>query len=207
MKKTNLFIILVLVLALALSACTSKDNGNVDNNQVGDQVEGSKDSQTDDPIVNEDESSNERVMKMPSFTLKNIDGEEISSDIFGDYDLTIISIWQSTCPPCIGELEALKVIYDEYKEQGVNVLGISVDDVETFGDDGVRKVIEVLELDFPNVIADYDYMYELLQFIRSTPTAIVVDENGEFLLSPILGSMGKDKDIESFKAIIEDLKK
>jgi hypothetical protein len=50
-------------------------------------------------------------------------------------------------------------------------------------------------------------MYELLQFIRSTPTAIVVDENGEFLLSPILGSMGKDKDIESFKAIIEDLKK
>ncbi|NLK43154.1 MAG: hypothetical protein GX300_02030 [Tissierellia bacterium] len=96
MKKTNLFIILVLVLALALSACTSKDNGNVDNNQVGDQVEGSKDSQTDDPIVNEDESSNERVMKMPSFTLKNIDGEEISSDIFGDYDLTIISIWQST---------------------------------------------------------------------------------------------------------------
>lgn len=207
MKKTNLFIILVLVLALALSACTSKDNGNVDNNQVGDQVEGSKDSQTDDPIVNEDESSNERVMKMPSFTLKNIDGEEISSDIFGDYDLTIISIWQSTWPPCIGELEALKVIYDEYKEQGVNVLGISVDDVETFGDDGVRKVIEVLELDFPNVIADYDYMYELLQFIRSTPTAIVVDENGEFLLSPILGSMGKDKDIESFKAIIEDLKK
>jgi len=34
MKKTNLFIILVLVLALALSACTSKDNGNVDNNHI-----------------------------------------------------------------------------------------------------------------------------------------------------------------------------
>ncbi len=100
----------------------------------------------------------------------------------------------------------MNVIYNEYKEQGVNVLGIAVDDVETFGDEGVRKIIEVLELDFPNVIADYDYMFELINFIRSTPTAIVVDKNGEFLLSPIIGSMGKEGDIEKFRTIIEEYK-
>ena len=197
---------MILVLALALSACTSNDKGDVDNGLVKDQVE--------EPIVEEnneaelglEDTGNEQGMKMPPFKLKNIDGEEISSDIFGDYDLTIINIWQSTWPPCIEELQALKVIYDEYKDQGVNVLGIVVDDVETFGDEGVRKVIEVLELDFPNVIADYDYMYELIQFIRSTPSTIVVDENGEFLMSPILGSMGKDKDIENFRNIIDGYK-
>lgn len=85
-------------------------------------------------------------------------------------------------------------------------MGIALDDVETYGDEGVRKLVEVLELDFPNVVADVDYIMELIKFIRSTPTAIVVDENGEFLISPILGSRGKDKDIENFRSIIEELK-
>lgn len=209
MRRKGLFIILVLILALLLSACTSKNNGDIENNPADEETKVDDylvDEPTDEPTANSGDETEEVAMKMPPFTLKNIDGEEISSDIFGDYDMTIISIWQSTCGPCIGELEALNVIYNEYKEQGVNVLGIAVDDVETFGDEGVRKIIEVLELDFPNVIADYDYMFELINFIRSTPTAIVVDKNGEFLLSPIIGSMGKEGDIEKFRTIIEEYK-
>lgn len=209
MRRKGLFIILVLILALLLSACTSKNNGDIENNPADEETKVDDylvDEPTDEPTANSGDETEEVAMKMPPFTLKNIDGEEISSDIFGDYDMTIISIWQSTWGPCIGELEALNVIYNEYKEQGVNVLGIAVDDVETFGDEGVRKIIEVLELDFPNVIADYDYMFELINFIRSTPTAIVVDKNGEFLLSPIIGSMGKEGDIEKFRTIIEEYK-
>lgn len=209
MRRKGLFIILVLILALLLSACTSKNNGDIENNPADEETKVDDylvDEPTDEPTANSGDETEEVAMKMPPFTLKNIDGEEISSDIFGDYDMTIISIWQSTWGPCIGELEALNVIYNEYKEQGVNVLGIAVDDIETFGDEGVRKIIEVLELDFPNVIADYDYMFELINFIRSTPTAIVVDKNGEFLLSPIIGSMGKEGDIEKFRTIIEEYK-
>lgn len=204
MKIKNLLLILVLVLSLVLTACSGKDNKDTGKDLVDEQVESGN--QTDGVSDKENSSSN-RISKMPSFTLKDIDGNEISSDIFGDYDMTIISIWQSTWGPCIIELDALKVIYDEYKDQGVNVLGIVVDDVETYGDEGVRDVIETLGLEFPNIVADYDYMLELINFVRATPTAIVVDKNGEFILPPMVGSDGKEGDIERFKSIIEEFKK
>lgn len=204
MKIKNLLLILVLVLSLVLTACSGKDNKDTGKDLVDEQVESGN--QTDGVSDKENSSSN-RISKMPSFTLKDIDGNEISSDIFGDDDMTIISIWQSTWGPCIIELDALKVIYDEYKDQGVNVLGIVVDDVETYGDEGVRDVIETLGLEFPNIVADYDYMLELINFVRATPTAIVVDKNGEFILPPMVGSDGKEGDIERFKSIIEEFKK
>jgi len=62
-------------------------------------------------------------------------------------------------------------------------------------------------LEFPNIVADYDYMLELINFVRATPTAIVVDKNGEFILPPMVGSDGKEGDIERFKSIIEEFKK
>ncbi len=105
----------------------------------------------------------------------------------------------------MGELEALNVIYDEYKDKGINVLGIALDDVENFGDEGIKKVIEVLELDFPNVITDRDYIGELVKFVTGTPTAVVVGKDGEFLMDLIVGSGGKDRDIQRFKEIIEEL--
>ncbi|HEY8362971.1 MAG TPA: hypothetical protein VIK77_08825 [Tissierellaceae bacterium] len=95
MKKINLLIILILILSLILSACSKKNDENKDSAIVNNQTQNQEEKQ-DDETANVDKESDENVMKMPSFTLKTIDGDEISSDIFGDYDLTIISIWQST---------------------------------------------------------------------------------------------------------------
>lgn len=93
MKIKNLLLILVLVLSLVLTACSGKDNKDTGKDLVDEQVESGN--QTDGVSDKENSSSN-RISKMPSFTLKDIDGNEISSDIFGDDDMTIISIWQST---------------------------------------------------------------------------------------------------------------
>lgn len=89
MKKNNLIIVIILILVLTLSACTSKNNRNDKLIDEGNQVE----NQTDGDAANSDD---ETVSKMPSFILKDINGVEVSSDIFKDFDMTIISIWQST---------------------------------------------------------------------------------------------------------------
>lgn len=50
-------------------------------------------------------------------------------------------------------------------------------------------------------------MLKLIEFVNATPTTIVVDDNGEFILPPIVGSYGTEEDIKNFKAIIEEYKK
>jgi peroxiredoxin len=203
-KKTKLLVLisLTLIMILAISGCSSTKNG-------GEQKVGLEDSNkvADKNIeeVNDEDTDKIGDIKLPGFNLKDLEGNDVSSSIFDDYDVTIVSIWQSTCGPCMNELEALNVIYDEYKDKGVNVIGISIDNVEVTGDKAIKKVAEILDLKFTNVIADDDYIIELINYVQGTPTAFIVGENGEFLAEPRVGSYGKDKDIESFKGIIKEI--
>ncbi len=194
-KNIRFLMIVILVMTLAITGCTSKKNNE--------DVDMSK---NDDPVI-ENEGNTEEVfeVKLPEFNLKDVEGNEVSSEIFNDYEMTIVSFWQSTCGPCMGELEALNVVYDEYKDKGVNVVGIALDDVETMGDKGVKKVIEVLDLKFTNVITDEEYAIQLMDYITGTPTAFIVGKDGEILMDPKVGSVGKDNDIEEFKKIVEEI--
>lgn len=190
--KLLVLILTVLIIAIAISGCSTKEeqeNSSV-NNEVID--ENTKD------IPDQDIEG-----KLPAFNLKDLEGKEVSSEIFKDYKMTIVSIWQSTCGPCMNELEALNTIYDEYKDKGVNVIGIAVDDVEISGDEGVKKIAEILELKFTNIISDSDYLVELIKYVEGTPTAFIVGEEGQFLMEPKVGSNGTEKDIEAFRDIIE----
>lgn len=202
-KKTKLLILIsaVLAIAIAMSGCSATKNkeeqeiDSSDNNQMIDES-------LEETI--EDDAEEVTAIKLPAFNLKDLEGNDISSEIFNDYDMTIVSIWQSTCGPCMEELGALNVIYDEYEDKGVNVIGISVDNVEVMGDEGVKKVAEILKLKFPNVIADDDYLTELVNYVQGTPTAFIVGEDGELLMDPRVGTNGKDEDIEDFRNIIEE---
>ena len=202
-KRAKLLILIsaVLVIAIAISGCSTTKNKE-------EQEIGSSDSNAVDENSKEvsNNGNDKEVDKLPEFNLKDLEGNDVSSQIFNDYDMTIVSIWQSTCGPCMNELEALNAIYDEYKDKGVNVIGISVDNVEITGDEGVKKVAEKLNLKFTNIIADDDYLVELIKYVRGTPTAFIVGKDGEFLMEPRVGSNGTEKDIESFRNIIEETK-
>lgn len=194
-KNIRFLMVAILVMTLSITGCTSKKNSE------------DLDTSKNDDLVIENEGNAEEVLevKLPEFNLKDVEGNEVSSEIFNDYEMTIVSFWQSTCGPCMEELEALNVIYDEYKDKGVNVVGIALDDVETMGDKGVKKVIEILDLKFTNVIADEEYAIQLMDYITGTPTAFMVGKDGELLMDPKVGSVGKDNDIEEFKKIVEEI--
>ena len=178
MKKRNLYLVMILALTLILTACGSKE---VAPNPMDEKHE---------------------VIVLPDFKLGNLEGEEVSSDIFKENEINIVALWQSTWGPCIKELEALNIIYDEYKDKGVNIIGMALDDAETYGDEGIKGVANLLELDFENLIADREYMGELLRFTKSTPTTIIVNSKGEFLLPPMPGSGTVERAVEEFKEII-----
>ncbi len=67
--------------------------------------------------------------KAPSFNLPTLAGKEVSLlDILDENDYVFIDFWASWCGPCIEDFPALKDLYATYKDKGLEILTISIDD-------------------------------------------------------------------------------
>ncbi|MDP2911458.1 MAG: TlpA disulfide reductase family protein, partial [Candidatus Omnitrophota bacterium] len=62
----------------------------------------------------------------PEFTLKDIGGAEIKLSDFKD-KVVIIDFWATWCPPCKAEIPHFIDLYSQYKDQGLEIIGISLD--------------------------------------------------------------------------------
>jgi peroxiredoxin len=62
----------------------------------------------------------------PAFTLPDLDGNTVSlSDFAGK--VVIIDLWATWCPPCKKEIPFLVSLYEEFKDQGLVIVGIGLD--------------------------------------------------------------------------------
>jgi len=73
----------------------------------------------------------------PDFTLSDLEGNPVSlSDFRGK--TVLINFWATWCPPCRSEMPAIKSVYQEYKDKGVEVIGVDLKESEN----AVREFIE-----------------------------------------------------------------
>jgi len=62
----------------------------------------------------------------PEFTLKDLGGRDVTlASLRGK--TVLIDFWATWCPPCEFQIPVLNEIYDAHREQGVEILGVSVD--------------------------------------------------------------------------------
>jgi peroxiredoxin len=110
----------------------------------------------------------------PAFELPLADdsGETLSlADLQGR--VVVLDFWSTTCPPCLREMEDLKVLWRRMKPRGVTVVGISTGgespaQIARFGAD--RGVDYPLVVDRGAVSAAY--------LVRSLPTLYIVGKDG-----------------------------
>lgn len=117
----------------------------------------------------------------PDFTLKSLDGKDISlSDFKGKY--VLIDFWASWCGPCKGEVPFLKAVNDKYKSKGLIVLGVSCDkDMDSW-----KAAIEEEGMSWLHVnatgtdtLAHYD--------ARGIPRIVLIGPDGTFLGDELRG--------------------
>ncbi len=74
--------------------------------------------------------STPKTKKLPSITIKSMDGKTIkTSEISNNGKPIIISFWALWCKPCQKELSTIAEVYDEWqKETGVKLVAVSIDD-------------------------------------------------------------------------------
>ena len=85
----------------------------------------------------------------PEFTLKDLNGKSVSlSDYRGE--VVIIDFWASWCAPCRSSMPGLKELHRAYQNQGVVMIGVSLDRTEAdaanyLKDNGYDDVIGLWE--------------------------------------------------------------
>ena len=138
------------------------------------------------------------VVRVADFTLNDLEGNPVT---IGDLDgLIILDFWATWCPPCKVEIPYLQSFYDEFKDQGLRIVGISTEDVATqqrfveqMKQDGVEITYDLL-VD-PNGLVTRQYG------IQGIPTTIFVQPD----LTQIEREVGFMPEYAvKFRQIIED---
>lgn len=113
----------------------------------------------------------------PELTLFDLDGNQVSlSDFVGQ--VVLLNNWATWCPPCRQEMPEFSAFYDQYKDQGFQVIAVEAGEPE----DEVRAFVEGQGLEFI-VLLDPDNQ-SLTTFQNSTlPNSFVIDRKGHLRLA------------------------
>ena len=75
------------------------------------------------PVQNVTEAAKEQA---PDFTITDAEGNQVNlSDFFGKP--IVLNFWASWCGPCRQEMPEVKKIYEQYKDKGFDIVGVSLD--------------------------------------------------------------------------------
>jgi len=111
----------------------------------------------------------------PPFELKDLDGKVVHlSDYAGK--VIVLDFFATWCPPCRKEIPMFNELQKKYADQGVQFLGISLDD------EGAEKVITwktTHPVAYPIVMTDPDRkILETYDVTSAIPVTFVIDRKG-----------------------------
>jgi len=96
----------------------------------------------------------------PAFVVHDLDGNEVSSEEL-DGKIVVVDFWATWCGPCLTEIPHYNSLYEDYADQGVEMIGItfqsgSADQVEDWLSRPVRVGSQEFQIDYPIVMGNSD---------------------------------------------------
>ncbi|MFS0863506.1 thiol-disulfide oxidoreductase ResA [Fredinandcohnia sp. 179-A 10B2 NHS] len=125
----------------------------------------------------------------PDFVVTDLDGKQHRLSEYRGEKGVFLNFWGTWCKPCQREFPYIDKQYQNYKDQGIEVIAVNVGEPEF----SVKNFIDKYDLSFPVVI---DKREQLLHAygIDPLPTTLFIDKNGE-VVNIITGEMS-DKVIQ-----------
>lgn len=96
-----------------------------------------------------------------------------------DYEgkVLVVDLWATWCGPCRQEIPHLVAIANEYKDRGVEVIGLTNEDPEA-DSEMVKKFSEVFKINYPIGWADVEMQRGLMQGRNGIPQTYIIGRDG-----------------------------
>ncbi len=130
----------------------------------------------------------------PDFTFSTTDrdGNTYDERIFSSGMLTMVNFWEPWCGPCVNEMPDIEKLYENYKDMGLQVVGVYS---ETSMEADVTQILKDSKIQY--LILNYTSEFDQFQ-TGYVPTTIFVNRNGQVLTLPdgeqsVIGSQSYDE--------------
>jgi cytochrome c biogenesis protein CcmG/thiol:disulfide interchange protein DsbE len=125
----------------------------------------------------------------PEFKLENIDGDYVSLKEELGNGPVLLSFWATWCKPCIEEMTKYKKLYEDFKDKGLKILAISIDDERTVAK--VKPFVKSKRYPF-TVLLDSNSEVARKYYAQNVPYSVLLDKTGKIVYTH-LGYMKGDE--------------
>lgn len=135
----------------------------------------------------------------PVFELKDLEGKKVSlADFKGK--VILLNFWATWCAPCKAEMPSIENLYKRFKDKGLIVIGVSVDNSETT----VRSFVKEKGLTFP-ILLDKGKEVSFDDYgVIGLPVTFLIDKKG-IIVDKVFGERQWDSEEakEKIKRLLE----
>lgn len=120
----------------------------------------------------------------PLFTLKDIDGKEVSLNDFKG-KVILVNFWATWCKPCQEEMDDLESAYKKNNDKGLVILGVDVREEKK----DVLEFLKRYKVSYP-ILMDFDGKVVKDYQVMGVPTTYFIDRDG-IIRDRIFGGMNE----------------
>jgi peroxiredoxin len=111
----------------------------------------------------------------PDFSRTDVAGKVIRLSHYRG-QVVLLNFWATWCPPCLDEIPAFSGWQQKYGAEGLQVLGVSMDD----GPKPVTSAIGKFHVVYPIVMSD-EKLVELYGGVLGLPLSFIIDPSGRIV--------------------------
>jgi len=183
MNRRFLPVILMFLATALLVGCSSSDTHEADASSTVKQTAGYPQAAAGGPTF--------------EFTATDLEGNLHRSEEWIGKQPVVLNFWGTWCPPCRREIPDLVKVYNEFQDQGVAMLGLTILRRETPAD--VQSVADQYGMDWQMLIAKDNLLMKYQ--ITGVPTTFFLDREGK-IQQVFVGPRGYSEFKQAFQAIL-----
>lgn len=136
--------------------------------------------------------------KFTDFEMRSPEGKTVKlSDYAGKGKVVLVDFWASWCGPCMREMPNIIEAYTQFKDKGLEIVGVSLDQDEK----AWKGAIEKMKMTWPQMSDLKSWKCEGAQLyaVNSIPHTVLIDKQGTIIARGLHGEELKSKIEEALK--------
>ncbi|MDE0483143.1 MAG: redoxin domain-containing protein [Candidatus Poribacteria bacterium] len=133
---------------------------------------------------------------VPDFSETDLDGKPISLEQYRG-KVVLLDFWAVWCGPCISEMPNVKRVYNTYKNQGFDIIGVSLDTDEV----RLRNYLKANDISWRQIFSGQKWNSPLAKYyhIRSIPAPWLIARDGTLISREARGVKLEQLVVEALK--------